>query len=112
MRAAALEPVVRAAIEQDDVAWASRTHPALTMSRSPTFTGRTDPGRTEQSAEGFAAEREAFLLGEPLPEVVVVEAGLGGAGQAQEALAHRPRETAVAGPGATGVSQRPAPPCR
>ena len=60
----------------------------------------------QQAAQGFAAEREAFLFGELLAEMVVVEPGISGAGQAQDAVSHALGQTARAGPPATGVCQR------
>ena len=59
----------------------------------------------QQAAEGFAAEREAFLLGELLAKVMVIEAGIAGAGQLQDAISHALRQATVAGPPAAGVSQ-------
>jgi hypothetical protein len=52
------------------------------MSRRAVFARRADPGRTEQPAESLATEREAFLFGEFLTEMVIVEPGIGGASQA------------------------------
>src|SRR6266853_118595 len=54
---------------------------ALAMGRSATLTGRANPGRAQQTTEGFATEREAFLLDQFFTEVMVVEAGIGSADQ-------------------------------
>ena len=67
--------------------------------------GAPRPGRAQQTAEGFAAEGEAFHLAKFFTEVVVVEAGIGGAGQMQDAIPHALRQAAVAGPSAAGVCQ-------
>ena len=104
-RAATFEPIVRGAIELHQLAFASDAQTALTMSGSATFTGRAEALAAQQAAQGFAAEREAFLLGELLAKVMVIEAGIAGAGQLQDAIAHALRQAAVAGPPAAGVSQ-------
>ena len=54
---------------------------ALAMGGSASFAWRADAGRAQQTAEGFASERETFHLTELLAQVMVVEAGIGGAGQ-------------------------------
>ncbi len=46
-----------------------------------------------------------FLLGQFFAEVMVVEAGIGGTGQLQDALPHALGQAAVAGPSAAGVCQ-------
>ena len=76
------------------------------MSRGATFSGRADACLTQEAAQRLAAEEEAFDLAELLGEVMVVEAGIAGARQVQEALAQRLREAAVAGPPAIGVYHR------
>jgi hypothetical protein len=43
------------------------------MSGRTALAGRADPGRTEQPAESFAAERETFLLSELLAEIVALK---------------------------------------
>jgi hypothetical protein len=95
-----------AAVELDDLAFPSRTQAALAMSGRASFAGWAEATGAQQAAQGFAAEREAFLFRELLAEMVVVEPGIGGAGQAQDAVSHAPGQTAKAGPPATGVSQR------
>jgi hypothetical protein len=61
---------------------------ALAMRGSAAFAGRADPGRAQQTADGLAAEGEAFLLDQFFTEVVVVETGIGGAGQIEDAVSH------------------------
>src|SRR5882762_267257 len=85
-RAAAFEPVMGRAIELDQFAFAGRSQTALTMG-------------------GSAAEGEALDLAKFFAEVVIVEAGVGGAGQAQYSLAHRGRQATGTGLSAVGVRQ-------
>ena len=103
--AAIFEPAVEAGVEQQHFAFASAGQTALTMSGSATLAGRADPGRAQQTAEGLAPEREAFLLDQFFAEVMVVEDGIGGAGQMQDAVPHAIRQTAMAGSSAAGVCQ-------
>src|SRR6266404_5675336 len=81
LRAAILQPVVQASVEQQHLALTSTRQTALAMGRSATLTGRANPGRAQQTTEGFATEREAFLLDQFFTEVMVVEAGIGSADQ-------------------------------
>src|SRR5713226_4556075 len=59
----------------------------------------------QQSSKCFAAERNTLAFHQLFAEMVIVEAGILGAGQAQDGLASALRQPAVAGPPATGVSQ-------
>jgi hypothetical protein len=61
---------------------------------------------TQQTAQSFAAEREAFVLGELLAEMVIVEAFVFRARQAQHGLPDALGQATGAGPAAVGVSQR------
>jgi len=88
LRAAIFQPAVKAAIKQQHLALASAGETALAMGGSTAFAGRSDPGRAQQTAEGLAAEGEAFLFDQFFAEVVVVETGIGGAGQMQDAIPH------------------------
>ena len=104
-RATAFEPVVRAAVELHQFAFASDAQTALAMSGSATFTGRAEALAAQQAAEGFAAEREAFLFGELFAKVMVIEAGIASASQMQDAIPHALGQAAMAGPPAAGVCQ-------
>ena len=76
------------------------------MSGSAAFSGRTDTWLAQQAAQGFAAEREAFLFGEFFAQMVIIEAGIGGAGQAVRMRSRtRCGQAAMAGPSAAGVCQ-------
>src|SRR3989442_163938 len=80
------------------------------MSRSATFARRAEAFLTQQAAQGLAAEGEALDLVQLLGEMMVVEARIFGAGQAQDGLAGTLRQAAVAGSAAVGVCQRRLPP--
>jgi hypothetical protein len=104
--AAAFQPVVRATIELHEFAFASDAQTTPAMSRSTAFAGRTEILLTKQTAEGFAAEVQAFAFVELLAEMVIVEAGAGRTGQTQNGLTSALRQSAMAGTAAVGVSQR------
>ena len=61
-RAAAFEPVMGRAIELHQFAFAGGAQTALAMSGSAAFAGRAETGLAQETAEGLAAEREAFDL--------------------------------------------------
>src|SRR5450759_756736 len=105
LRAAIFQPAMKAGIKQQHFALASARQAALAVSGCTTFAGRADPGRAQQAAKSFAPEREAFLLDQFFAEVMVVEAGIGGAGQLHDAVPHALRQTTMAGPSAAGVCQ-------
>ena len=104
-RAAAFEPVVGRAVELHQFAFAGGTQTALAMRRSAAFAGRAETGLAQKTAEGFAAEGEALDLAKFFAEVMIVEAGIGGAGQANDGLADPGRQAPGAGPSAVGVRQ-------
>ena len=105
LRAAILQPAMKAAVEQQHLTFASAWQAALAMAGSATFAGRANPGRAQQTTQRLAPEREAFLLDQFFTEVMVVEAGIGGAGQLQDALPHALRQAAMTGSSAAGVCQ-------
>src|SRR5256885_4745558 len=109
-RAAPFEPVVRGAIELDQLALASGRQAALAMSRSPAFARRTDAGLAQESAQDFAAEGETLDLTKFFAEGGIVEAGVGGTGEMKGGLPHLSRQTAGAGASAVGVRPSRPPP--
>ena len=84
--AATFEPVVGRAVELNEFAFASRAQTALAMSGRSAFAWRAEALAAEQPAQGFAAEREAFLFDELLVKMMVVEAGVACARQARMRL--------------------------
>ena len=105
LRAAIFQPAMKAGVEQQHFAFPSARQTALAMGGSASLTGRADSGRAQQTAKGLAPEREAFLLDQFFAEVMVVETGIGGAGQMQDAVPHAIRQAAMAGSSAAGVCQ-------
>jgi len=103
--AAAFEPVMRRAVELDQFALTSRAQTALAMSGWSALTRRTNAVDTEQPAQGFAAQREAFLFDELVVQVMIVEAGVARACQSEDTDARALGQTAVAGPAAADVRQ-------
>ena len=75
------------------------------MSRGTAFARRADAGGAEQAAKSLATQREAFLLAELFAEMVIIEAGVAGAGETQDGLTGALGQAAVAGTAAVGVSQ-------
>jgi len=90
-RAAAFQPVVRRAIELDQLAFASGRPAALAMSGGAAFARRTDASLPQESTQDFPAEAETLDLTKFFAEVVIVEAGVGGTGQMEGGLPHRSR---------------------
>ena len=105
VRAAAFEPVVGGAVELHQFAFAGGSPTALTMRGRAAFAGRTDAGLGQEAAQGLAAEGEALDLAKFFAEVVIVEASVGGAGQADDGLADPQGQAAGAGSSAIGVRQ-------
>ena len=105
MGAAAFEPIMRRTVELHQFPFAGRAQAALAVSGGATFAGRSQAGLTQQAANSFAAEGKALDLAEFLAEVVIVKAGVGGAGQTQNGAAHPVRQAPGTGAPAVGVSQ-------
>jgi hypothetical protein len=89
----------------DKFTLAGGTKATLAMDWRAPFAGRADPGGAEQATKSLAVEAEAFLFHELFPKMMIVEAGVAGAGQTQDRLAGALGEAAVAGPAAAGVYQ-------
>ena len=68
-------------------AFACGTQTTLAMSGSAALARRSQSGLTQETAEGLAAEGEAFDLAKFFAEVVIVEPGISSAGQANDGLA-------------------------
>ena len=103
--AAALEPVMGRAVQLHQFSELSGAQTTLAMSGSAAFSGRTETGRSQEATQGLAAEGEALALAQFLAQVMVVEAGIGGAGQTNDGLAHPPGQATGAGTTAVGVCQ-------
>jgi len=82
-RAAALEPVVRATVELQEFPFAWGAHPTLTMSGSAAFARRAKTFLAKKTTKRFPGKGEAFDFTEFFAKMVVVEAGILGASQAQ-----------------------------
>ena len=67
--------------------------------------GEPISGRAQQAAKSLASEREAFDLDQFFAQVMIVETGIGGAGQMHDAVPQAIRQAAMAGPSAAGVCQ-------
>jgi hypothetical protein len=104
-RTAALEPVVGRTVELHQFAFAGGTQTALAMRGSAAFSRRAQTGLTQKTTESFAAEGEALDLTQLFAEGVIVEAGIGGTGQAKDGLANTAGQAPGTGPSAVGVRQ-------
>ncbi len=87
-RTATFEPVVRAAVELHELAFASDAHTALAMSGSAAFTWRAATFLAQHAAEGLATKGKTFDLVEFFTEVMIVETGIFGAGETHDGLPH------------------------
>ena len=105
LRAAIFQPTVKTAVQQQHLSLASARKTALAMGGSASLAGRADPGRAQQAAQGLTPKREAFLLDQFFAEVMIVETGIGGAGQMQDAVPQAIGQAAMAGSSAAGVCQ-------
>ena len=99
------QPVVRGAVQLYELSFVPRTPTTLAMSGRAAFARRADARDAKQTAEGLAAEREAFLLDQLLVEVMIVEAGIATAHELQDAAAHAWRQAARVGPAPAGMCQ-------
>ena len=105
LRAAIFQPAVQAGVEQQHFAFSGARQAALAVGGSASLAGRADSGRAQQTTKSLAAEREAFDLVKFFAEMMVVEAGISGAGQLQDAVAQAIRQATMTGPSAAGVCQ-------
>jgi hypothetical protein len=96
---------VTAGVEQQHLAFAGTAETALAMSRSAAFSGRTQSGGAQQLAHGFAMKGKALDLTKFLGEVMIVEPGIGGAGQMNDLTAHPVGQAARTGATAADVRQ-------
>src|ERR1039458_3093642 len=80
------------------------------MSGGAAFPGRSQTGLAQEAAQGLAAEGEALDLAKFFAEVVIVEAGIGGACQTDDGLPYAGRQAAGARSSAVGVGPRRPPP--
>src|SRR5271169_1107878 len=105
-RATSFEPVVRAAVELHEFTLTGRAQTALAMNGSAAFAWRAEALFAKKAAQGFTSQGEAFDFTEFFAEMVVIEAGIFGAGQTQDGQAGALGQPTVAGPATVGVSQR------
>jgi len=103
--AATFQPVVRGAVQLYQFPFPPGAPTTLAMVGRATFTGRTDAGGAQQTAQGLTAERETFLLSQFLVEVMIVEAGITTPRQLQDAVTGMRGQTAWARPATVGVCQ-------
>lgn len=83
--AATFQPVVGRAVELDQFAFARGAQTTLAMGGRSALAWRAQAFPTEQSAQGFAAQREAFSFDELVVKVMVVEASVACACQSEDA---------------------------
>src|SRR5271169_2462340 len=103
--AAPFEPIVGAAVELHEFAEPRGTHAALAMSGGTALSRRAETVLAQQATKCFATERKALALDQFFAEMMVVEAGVGAAGQQDDALGQGLGQATVTGPPAVGVSQ-------
>src|SRR5260370_8711558 len=80
------------------------------MGGSGAVSGRAETGLPQEAAQGLAAQGETLDLAKFLAQVVIVEAGIGRAGQTDDGLPHSGGQAAGTGSSAIGVRQSCLPP--
>src|SRR5260370_13449996 len=75
------------------------------MGGSGAVSGRAETGLPQEAAQGLAAQGETLDLAKFLAQVVIVEAGIGRAGQTDDGLPHSGGQAAGTGSSAIGVRQ-------
>ncbi len=90
-RAAVLEPGMVTAVHLDEEARLRHALASAAMPRGAPFAGTADAGGAEEPLHGLARYVEALPLGQQLREVMIVHAGVGGAGQGEDPGPDRPR---------------------
>src|SRR5260370_16424888 len=75
----------------------------LPMGGSAALSGRAETGLPQEAAQGLAAQGETLDLAKFLAQVVIVEAGIGRAGQTDDGLPHSGGQAAGTGSSAIGV---------
>ncbi len=87
-RPPSLQPVVAAAVDLQEHAGAGHALPAATMPRRPPGAHRSNPRPGEDALHAGPRQRNPFVLGEHLGEVLAVKAGIGAGGQLHNSGGH------------------------
>jgi len=104
-RAAVLQPGVVAAVQLDQEAGLRHALAAAAMAGRPAGTGTADPGGAKQPLHSLAGEAQALALPEELGEVVIIHAGVAGAGQREDPSPHRLGEAPGRGTAAVAMGE-------
>lgn len=103
-----LQPEVMAPVDLGEHPFLGHAVAAGAVARGTSSARADDPGRGEDTVHGGAGECEPFMLDEPLGEVLEVDVDVRGAGEVEEALAHRGGGApGRGGPGCRGPARRP-----
>ena len=105
-RAPGFEPRVLAAVHLDEEAGLGHAVPAATMAGWAAGVGAADPGLPEDEPHQGPGQVQPLALGEQLREVMIIAAGIGGAGEGADPFADGVRQPAGRGPTAIAMGQR------
>lgn len=101
----AFQPVVMAGIELDQQAFLGHTFAAAAMTSGPPWTRTGEASGDQPAVDGPVGRRPSMVFAQGLGEVLVIEAGIGGPGQAQHPLLKSAGKAIVRGPSAIAVGQ-------
>ncbi len=104
-RPAGLQPGMVTRIQLDEQARLRHAVTTATMSWRPPGPGTADPGGAENAPDGGPREAQTVALLEQLRELVIVDAGISGAGQGDDAGPHSLGEPASGDAAAVAVGQ-------
>lgn len=104
--AAVFEPGVVTAVELDEHAGLRHPVASRPMAWGPTGARAAQPGLPQEAADGLAGDRGALALAEQFTEVLVVDAGVGGAGQLDDPSAQGVAEPPRGGTTSIAVCER------
>ena len=104
-RPAVLEPGMVTAVHLDEQARLGHALAAAAMAGRAAVTRAADPRGPEPALHGRTRDMDLVTVADELGEVTIVAAGIRRAGQGQEPLAHRVRQTAWGGPTAVAMRQ-------
>lgn len=102
-RGAALEPVVRAAVDLDEETGLGHPLAPAPVLRRPPGSGRPDPGPAEQALERRSADDDGLVLGQELGQVAVVHPAIAGRREVHDPFPGGRRQASWRSPPAVAV---------
>jgi len=103
--APAFQPIVLAGIELDEQAFLRHGLTAATMPPGPSGARAGQAGREEPAVDGPVRQAQAALFDQLFGEMLMIEAGVGGLGPAEDPLLECAREAVVGWPAPIAMGQ-------